>query len=83
MLPAKVPPMLSVVFCLTPVSSIILFIVLLISPVKYDTILNGYYGDGVIIVYSLGILSSLLLLVMLLFNCLLLTFEFERLVVIF
>ena len=48
--------------------SIILFILLLLSNVSYGIQLNAYYGMGVFIVYAVEIISSLFLLILLLFN---------------
>lgn len=50
------------------VISIILFIVLLFSNVSYSISPITYYGDGVLMVYAFGIVGSLFLLLMLLFN---------------
>ena len=48
--------------------SIVLFILLLVSDINYLANPFTYYGDGVLIVYALGIVGSLFLLVMLLIN---------------
>ena len=48
--------------------SFILFIVLLFSKINYMINPIMYYGFGVLLVYYLGIIGSLILLVMLLFN---------------
>ena len=47
---------------------IILFILLLISNIDYRYNPVAYYGNGVLVVYSFGIVGSLFLLVMLLIN---------------
>lgn len=48
--------------------SIILFVLLIFSDISYSVNPISYYGSGVVIVYALGIVGSLFLLVMLLFN---------------
>ena len=48
--------------------SIFLFVVLLFSSINYGLDPIKYYGNGVIIIYAFGIVSSLFLLVILLFN---------------
>ena len=50
------------------VLSVILFILLIILKIDYSVSPVGYYGDGVILIYALGIIGSLFLLFMLLFN---------------
>lgn len=48
--------------------SIILFILLIFSDISYNINPVSFYGNGVVIVYGLGIVGSLFLLVMLLFS---------------
>lgn len=50
------------------VVSVILFIILLVFDIDYNVNPIIYYGNGVLLIYALGILGSLFLLLVLLFN---------------